>query len=465
MKRYRVFQNSARRQAVDRADLSALPRFLLRSLWLGLYVLALHTAYKHFIAPLFGYLGYHYHPPRPEVMLTAYLLLIVTSLTLPRRVNKAADIILVMMFIIVVTPVMVVPVFSNDLDSTQILGFCVVTGVVFWILTLMGNSTAFAQIIPIRSRGGGLFWGLVIGVSAVTYTVVLASFGLRFNLMSVFEVLDTRLLYRDEVAPSIPALGYLVSNQGNVINPLLMGIGAARRRWHLALAGVIGQLLLYSITGYRTSLLSIPLLLTLGLILRHRKTLSVNILLFATGAVAFTSMAIDRILDVNATNLIVNRMMITAGHLTPYYLETYSNGRWAYWAYSFMAPFIENPYETTPGFHVAITAFGRPDIQANANLFADGYANLGYTGIALEALFLGALLMFLNSAGRGLPMDLVFPTLLVVAFGVANGSPFTGVLSYGVGLAIVLFATYPRDDSRSTSDAPTLGALAVRGAF
>lgn len=284
-------------------------------------------------------------------------------------------------------------------------------------------------------------------MTVTTYGFSFAVFGFRLEIMSVFDVASTRMEYRDEVAPNVPLLGYLVSNQGNVINPLLLCIGVSQRRWTLIATGTLGQLLLYSITGYRTALLSIVVCLIASFVLRKRTAIWGSAMLAGTTLLAWGAVAIDRVFALGAVELIVNRMLITAGYLTPYYLQVYADQQWHYWAYSFLGWLVDDPRELSPGFYVSIVAFGREDIQSNANMFADGYANLGYTGVVIEAAILLFILFLINSASRGLPMRVVLPTLILPAFAISNGSPITAFLSFGFALATVMFALIPRDMS------------------
>ncbi|WIV45292.1 hypothetical protein [Glutamicibacter nicotianae] len=159
---------------------------------------------------------------------------------------------------------------------------------------------------------------------------------------------------------------------------------------------------------------------------------------------AWSTVILDRFFSFGAVDIVVNRMLITAGHLTPYYLKVYEEHNWHYWSYSFLSGIVEPTHEMTPGFYVSVMSFNRPDIQSNANMFADGYANLGYLGIIIEAVFLAMVLLLINSSSRGLPIQIVMPTLILPAFALCNGSPFTGFLSFGLGLPIIMFALIPR---------------------
>lgn len=416
--------------------------FLGLTIVLGVYLAALEYAYRAMIAPSFEYLGYFYTEPSRLWMLASFLILLVLSRAMPREVRLPGDYILWFLYVVVVAPIAIVPYYGSEQSPERTFLFGVFSAVV---LAAVALPTRSREIRAIPINGGALaFWSVVVGFSVVTFLCVFVVFGLSITVVSPFEIYDTRILYRDEVAPTIPFLGYLINNQGNVINPILMGIGTALRRWYLVAAGVLGQLVLYTITGFRTALISIFIGIAVALLLRNSRRISGATIALAAAIIAVLSIVVDRISYIGAVHLIVSRVFITAGHLVPYYLEVFGSGPPMLWSHSFLSPFLSNPYGVSPGFYVGSEAFGRSDIQANASLFADGFANFGYLGILIEAAFLIPLLLLINSSARGLPLYVTIPAAILPSFALANASPFTAAVSHGLVLMAVLFALFPR---------------------
>lgn len=430
---------------------------------LAAYIAVLEYSYRVVVAPRFGYLGYIYRQPEFFWVLAGFVLILAVALLLPKRLSRASDVMGWILFVVVLVPIAEVPYFGSFLAPAEVFTYSLFAAVVVILIGRIPSTEALRRIVPLASRRSSTFWTVLIMCTVLTYGSSFAVFGFQLDIMSVFDVASTRLEYRDEVAPNVPVLGYLVSNQGNVINPLLICIGVARRDLKLVAIGAFGQLLLYSVTGYRTSLLSIPICIIASLILRRRETLGGEFALIGTVVLAWCSVVVDRLFALGTVDLIVNRMLITAGHLTPYYLQVYAGEAWHYWAYSFLGWFVDDPYSVSPGFNVSVIAFGRPDIQSNANLFADGYANLGYVGVMFEAGFLLMVLLLVNSASRNLPMRIVLPTLIIPSFALANGSPFTAFLSFGLALATLLFALMPRDAPLALKSSRRETGSVVRG--
>lgn len=418
--------------------------YLVLAVSLAAFVFALEFTYAAFMAPRFGYLGYIYHNPDPWWMLATYLLLLATAAFLPYRTKQLSGFAVWFLYAAILVPVAIVPQFGSDRDPAGSFLFALYCAAI-WVGVALAVRRLPGPLIPIRQSGFRVLGAVVAVLSVITYVYVWSVFGITFNVVSVFDIYDTRILYRDVTVPTVPILGYLITNQGNVINPLLMAVGVVRNRWTLVVLGVLGQVILYSTTGYKTVLISIPLAILVALILRNRQHLSGIAIFVGATVLVWTSILADRILSLGFVDILVSRIFLTAGYLMPFYRDVYDDGAWALWDYSFLGPLVEAPYATSPGFHLGAVMLGRPDVQLNASLFADGYANLGLVGIAIEAAFLIILLRLADSASRGLPLAVVAPVALLPVFALANGSPFTALLSYGFALMIVLLALIPRE--------------------
>lgn len=449
--RWRGEQAAARRVAA----------YLLFAISLAGFMAALEFTYAAFMAPRFGYLGYVYHEPSPEWMLAVYLLLLAAAGFLPYSTRQASGFAVWFLYVALLVPVAAVPLYGSTRDPADTFLFAFYCAAIWACVALILRRSP-TPVIPIRQSRSGLFWLIIASVSLVTYAYIQVIFGIRFNIVSLFEVYDTRLHYRDEGLPTVPLLGYLITNQGNVINPLLMVMAIVRRRPPLLVAGLVGQLILYSTTGYKTVLISIPLAVAIALCLRHRRSLTGIMIVVASTILAWAAITIDRIASVGMVDIVVSRIYLTAGYLIPHYRDVYDGAPWAMWDYSFLGPLVDTPYTMTPGFYVGAKALGQPDVQANASLFADGYANLGLAGIAIEAAALVAILLLADGASRHLPLAVVMPTALLPVFSLANGSPFTAFLSYGFALMILLFALLPAEEALPVTRAEVHARRVVR---
>lgn len=435
--------------------------FLVFAASLATFIVALEVVYAFFMAPRFSYLGYVYHDPDRAWMLASFLMLLAVSLFMPYRPERFSGYAVWFLYASLLVPVATVPLYGSaraPSDNFFFSAFCALV----WVGISLAVRKPAGSYVPVARSGAHALWALVIILSAVTYAYLSDVFGITINIMSVFDIAETRLYYRDDVVPTVPLLGYLITNQGNVINPFLMAYGTLRKRWLLVALGAMGQIVLYSTGGFKTVLLSIPLSILIVLFMRHRKSIRGAVIVAGVAVLGWGSIAVDSIASLGVVDVLVARVFMVAGYLMPMYRDAYATQQWALWDYSFLGAFVSAPYSMSPGFYVSIVSLHRPDVQLNGSLFADGYANFGLFGIVIEAAFLVLLLRFADSASRGIPISLILATGLLPIFTLGNVSPFTALFSSGFALIVLLFALYPREELDDGMRRPRLAA-ASRG--
>src|SRR5207249_3383875 len=151
-----------------------------------------------------------------------------------------------------------------------------------------------------------------------------------------------------------------------------------------------------SITGYKSVLISVPLALVVSLLIRlaPRQAMA-GALLGLVGGIAFAG--VTRILVGGLLGGLIRRAIDVPGQLTAYYFDYFSAHPTYGLSHSVLGWLGGGPYSVTPPALIASVYFGRPDANANANLWADGFANFGLAGILIVTLLLVALLWFADS--------------------------------------------------------------------
>lgn len=104
------------------------------------------------------------------------------------------------------------------------------------------------------------------------------------------------------------------------------------------------------------------------------------------------------------------------------------------------------PYDLKPPFLIGQVYYGNPEMSANANLWADAYANFGLVGVFVFTGILAAVLHFADSAARGLPAGLALAALAQSAFSVSNTAMLTVLLTHGMLLAVAVVYLMPAGD-------------------
>lgn len=416
-----------------------------RALGVVVYVLLLQYAYVTFTAPTFSYLGF---TARDSVDLLAYgsaiLLTIVIALVLPSRVRKPSDFMLWSFYVLAVAPTMTLSHYADIITVASAVWLTGAVGFLFLSAVFLVN---IGPKFTLRIEGfpPRLAWGIIAAFSAATYAVLGATTGLQLRLVGLTDVQDVRFGYR-EMTASVGALGYLLTLQAYVINPLVMARGLYRRRWVLFGAGLLGQLLLYSAAGHKMSILSPVAILLIAFAYKFGPSLRGPSILHGVTAIALMSLAIDKVARTGGemTLIFVQRLLLIPAGLVAAHIGIFEDQPKANFGdVAVIGAFADSPYQSTIAFVVGSVFTGNPKSSANANLFADGYANLGFTGMAIEMFVFVVLLWLLNASMGHLPMPVTASILALPALSLANTSAFTSILSQGIGLAILLGAILP----------------------
>jgi hypothetical protein len=136
------------------------------------------------------------------------------------------------------------------------------------------------------------------------------------------------------------------------------------------------------------------------------------------------------------------------GQLTSYYFDYFSSHPWAMLGDGTLKGLVPYPYDLPVPNLIAREYFGDPNIVANANIWADGYANFGYLGMLIATLILALTMMLLDAASKGLSLRLVALILVMPAVSLANSAMLTSILTQGLGLTLLLLYLHPRDAPR-----------------
>lgn len=420
-----------------------VPQWLSLLAILFIYAATLHWAYKLRIAPSFGYLGSKYRGPDPIHYFAAFAMAYFVALYLPTRLKRPSDLIVWLLYVMACVPSVLVPQYADILptpESTELAFFVATSFLLVVILADKGPKRGTWRLrIP-----NHLLWISLLLVTVGIYGYMLYVTGLTFRFMSLTAVQDVRFAYRDAILATGAGLGYVIGIQGNVINPLIIAKGLYERRWILVAAGAIGQLLIFSVTGYKTVILSVPTLILAAVIFSRAQRPLGSWILTGTLFASVIALVADELHGALAyTQIFVNRLLLIPGTLTAAHVLVFQDQPKAKWGHSFMAMFVDYPYETTPSFIVGTRFSGNAEVSANASLFADGYANLGYLGIFIEALVLVVLLWVLDAASRHLSIAVSSMVLLIPTVALANTSVFTSILTGGYLAALILILVLP----------------------
>lgn len=408
--------------------------------------------YATYTTVTYAYMGYEYHYRAFNWLIGLSLSLFVASV-LPLKVDRPGTVFLWIMFVLAFVPTQMLSSVSLKMAEDQVLVLQMAVLLGFSAL-LLANATP-----PLQLRMGFGVWrqyAVYFGfISAGCYLLLIASFGLPSAVPSFTDVYDVRLEHREQLASGNPIISYVWSWAGKVVNPLIIAFGVINRKHVLVAAGVAGQLYLYALNGSKSALLSFLLIVTVVILVR---LMSQRFALAVTGG-AVLLIGLSKLLDYLLvtewfTALFGQRLLIVPGILTGFYFEFFDSRPKGLWAYSFLGGLFDYPYDRDPSFLIGTYYYGNELQRANANLWADGFANAGVLGVLLVSALAGVVVWLFNSIARGRSLLVLSVLAGLAAFNLASASLFSSLLTHGIALSLGAALLMPYR-SEEGSQAPT----------
>jgi len=410
------------------------------------FAIALHWVYADLISPPFAYLGYRYREPSTEPVILSVVIAIVTAMALPRRIERASSVVLWVLYVVTVAPTILMSTYTPYRTDEQglVLGLVVALVFIGVCLGVRGKVRSLNFAVSPTS-----IWIVLIIISLITYVLLGLTQGLSFSFVALLDVYDLREEYAANLE-GIGILSYLVFIQANVVNPLMVARGLFLRNHLWTAWGVIGQLILYSTTGFKGMLFAIPAWFIIAFILRRRKRAADGLtLVWGAAGLIIGSAIVDYLTNsMLVTSLLSRRFLATPGVFTQVYVQFFSENPQVHLGHSILKPFVDYPYQLTPPYVIGEWMAGLPTMAANANMFADGFANFGWAGLIGAGVVLLIYLKILDKVSVGLPIGFVGVIMTMPTVALSNTSILTAMLSHGLVAAVALLAIMPRDFDR-----------------
>jgi hypothetical protein len=252
-----------------------------------------------------------------------------------------------------------------------------------------------------------------------------------------------RVEFQQVLDQSPTLVAYAIDWQAYVINPLLVAVGLTTRRTSWVLAGLAGEFAIYCISGFRVLLFSGLFLPYVLWTTREYKSFATRLastwtaMFTLAGALAF--FGYSRFF----AGLFGERMTALPGLLTGYYYDFFSSRPKAMLGYSIFKSIVNYPYAVEPRRLIGYVYFHDVGMSANANLWADAYANFGYSGLIIFTLLLAVVLWLFDSLASGRDRRAAALVIALPALALANASLLTTLLTNGILLAMLLVYLMP----------------------
>jgi oligosaccharide repeat unit polymerase len=415
------------------------------------YTLSLVWSLKVMISPLWSYQGFKWAPSTDNlVILAALIFAVLPSCLLRIRGQVPSDIVMWILYLLVYIPSVTLPTFAFGTRENQLLQLSSALAVSFFLVVIVANLPS-KRIRRLRFEESK-YWKALAIIALAGNVWVFIEYGAPTRLPDFREVYDVRADFVDATA-GVSFIGYLtLSWMQKVVNPLLIGYGLARGKLLSVIGGILGQLFLYGITGNKSVLLSGLMILFIVLALRYRGKFFGIFLIWGAGAMVLIAAWVDTIINTFwYSSLLVRRLILTPGLLTWYYFDFFSDNEKGAQFGPFFRGLFEYPYDAGIPFLIGAHFYGDPSTSANANFWADGYANFGYAGMFVQSILVGLMLWLFNSMSIG--RDRLICLVLAAAGGwsLVNSSLYAVLITHGLLFALVLLFLLPPAPRREVS--------------
>ncbi len=415
----------------------------MRLLAVGAFVATLHIIYVRWISPLFNYRGFGDHAAGFGDWLLLACVLGFFTITLPADLKRPTRFVSWWLFLTLVVPVTLIPLYQPGDVSLEMWGFAVMAGAA---TTLFGRLDRLPRLrSPSIRLSEKAFIGLLLAFTALVMVWALATLPVTIKLVWLTDIRDQRSAFSEAVGATSRPFGYLIRWQSAAVFPALLAIGLDRSRPHLVVFAAAGLVLFYAMTGYKQVLLSLVFVPATYYVLRRPK-LRVRPATWLAGGLVVSSwfaVVLDQITNsIDFTSIFVRRAVILSGIYTSQYVSYFSQNGSDLFSHSILAGITHSPYDVGPPLTIARAFYG-VDFSANANFMADAFANLGYPGVLIMICVVGAVLYLVNSFTDDANVPAVGAMLVVPTTSLANSAASSTITTHGLGLAVLLIMLYP----------------------
>jgi hypothetical protein len=411
------------------------------------YVALFQWMYEYYLYPTWDYFGFHYEPPPWPYLALAWTLSVAPSLWMPMKLERPSQLAYWVLFMAVFVPSIFVPLYVG-LDTPQEVSMLMLA--LFAGFALMGCCYRVPLLrTPLTSISSRSFWKWFGGVTAALALWMLVVFRHHLQILSFNDIYDLRSVQNDVSEGTLVNYAFMLLT--GAFNPFLMGCGLFYRRKWLLLAGVLGQLLIYSVGGTKGSILSIAFISGFYALFRLGRQPFALKLVFGTLAlvgglcVSFALAGYDVApLQLHSVVLFVvlMRTFSSNGLMTAWYFNFFQNNPHTFYSHvKGINWFIHFPYDRTAALEIGSVFMGSPDADPTAHFWAiDGIGAMGLSGILLISIFCAVVFWVLDSASQRHDPRLAALVTCYAAYNIANISLFTSLFSGG--LAVLILGLY-----------------------
>lgn len=410
-------------------------------IWLTIY------AYRDLIAldPYLNASGFQALVPSGWLVLVAIVTALVPLIWIRRQMTHVSDFCVLYLYFFVFVPSCVMLPYTSYLSQGRQFS-------ILLILLIAFGAVEARRFLPhlvlprFEMRFEMIFRTMMIAAVMLQSFVLLVLGDVTLDNLAFTEVYDDRAAFFADSSVTRTLVGYVSNWAAFGIAPVMLVYGLHNKRYLFAGIGLFAALLAFGATSFRSHLF-VPILIV-GLYYLFRvsgaKRAGLAALVLAM-IIAVVPILIDYVAGSSpaVTWIVQFRFIGNNGFLTAQYFNVFETMPKGYFADSigrfFVAPSYNIPISQVVGESFS-TLRGN---HANANLWADGYGNLGVLGVIFATVELVVFLWLADSLTKGQSLYITAPIMLSASFVLSNTSVHTMLTSNGGLILLLLLAILP----------------------
>lgn len=414
-----------------------------------IYKFALDIAYILAAYPVYQYAELEYFPNSLKYVVSIVLYLFILYL-LPKNEKSICAYFLHLQFIITIAPMLTYYALA---DKSTLYMLMVSSCVILQILILRPHKDKKQKLLTvegIRLLKLKPYFTILLSLLVIISIVI----PIIYNGFAGFKVFNLEYLYLLRDNYELPGLiGYVLTWTYYVIIPFGI-VSMIKQKNLLTAVGLCAvQLLVYIISGNKSTYLIIPVLLVLywtakrGIVIRGFYLLMIGGCLFAAICGLFLATTrLKNITDTFSLNLFSVRFVFLPACNKFFYYEFFRKNAFTFFSDGQFGRLFSlgYPYRASIGQVIFSHYLGRPLGASNsvAGYLGESFAQAGFVGMASMSVLLGYIIRFVSLRCRGIAYPVQAACLAIFIIALNDNALFTTLLSSGLLLMVVLFFVF-----------------------
>lgn len=424
-----------------KAEAQTLARFVLTLLYGTLMVFIYER-----LSIYWSYFGFNYTDRPFYIIALSVITGAIPAIFLPARVNNLHRFSAWILYYLVFLPAIIIPVIQGRLPNryTTLLAVAMVLSAIIFAQTSKLNAKPFFKMGITKS----VVIGFALSMFAAGNVYIYIQFRDSFQFVGIEQIYDQRFQFSAEVGKGYA--GYVIALLSYAVNPFLIALGLADRRYTLLGIGLAGQLFAFSTLALRSTLLSPLVMIGVFFLFDRRRTF--RVMLIPVGLLMLSVLAVPVMADYQPVRsvfdqivtLIFMRTLYISGAMVGVYADFFSLYPVTYFSHSTVGRLlIDYPYyPLSIGQAVGQYLYanqGFEILEANANFVAtDALGSMELYGILIVVPLVVLIFHLLARAAARTDNRIVFVSAVPFLMIVANTSIFSSLITGGGILLVVL---------------------------